>query len=298
MKYSAAVITISDSGSRGERVDKSGAAICSILENEGFAVEYKNIVPDDIERIKAELISCADRLGVNLIVTTGGTGFSPRDVTPEATLAVAERECRGLPEAMRAESMKITPRGCLSRAAAGIRGGSLIINLPGSEKAAKENLLSVIEALDHGLEMLTGSGSAGCAEKPHKKKAPSADEWLKEAKSAPRASGAGMFLFHNGVVRETARAEVREGAENCGSVAAMDFSYDREKTACAVAEAEKMRGVCCVRVWLNEGRLMKGDDIMYVLVGGDIRPNVIAALDFLVGKLKNECVSEKEIFSE
>lgn len=162
MDYTAAVITVSDKGSRGERKDTSGPAVCAVAEENGFRVVYTSIIPDELETIKSELINCADALGAALILTTGGTGFSPRDVTPEATKAVIERETPGIPEAMRAESMRITPRGCLSRSAAGIRGGSLIINLPGSEKAAKENILAVIDAVKHGLDMLASAGSADC----------------------------------------------------------------------------------------------------------------------------------------
>lgn len=162
MAYSAAVITISDKGYRGEREDLSGPAVRAIAEENGFEVKYTGLVPDDMEMIKAELIKCADELHISLVLTTGGTGFSPRDITPEATLAVVERETRGIPEAMRAESMKITPRGCLSRSAAGIRGRTLIINLPGSVKAAKENLLAVIGAVEHGMDMLASEGSANC----------------------------------------------------------------------------------------------------------------------------------------
>ena len=157
--YTAAVITLSDLGSRGERADTSGPALCEILKNDGWRIVHTAILPDDIDRIKAELIRCADELGVCLVVTTGGTGFSQRDITPEATLAVIERETRGIPEAMRWASLQITPRGCLSRSAAGIRGKTLIVNLPGSEKAAKENLLSVIEAIAHGMDMLFCDGS-------------------------------------------------------------------------------------------------------------------------------------------
>ena len=124
---------------------------------------YTAIVPDESDQIQAELIRCADEKQVSLVLTTGGTGFSPRDITPEATLAVVERLTPGIPEAMRAESMRITPRGCLSRATAGIRGRTLIINLPGSKKAAQENLLAVIDPVCHGLEMLLGEGSADCA---------------------------------------------------------------------------------------------------------------------------------------
>ncbi len=159
MSYTAAVITVSDKASRGERVDTSGPAVRKILEDAGFAVVHTSVVPDETEQIQAELISCADEKKISLIMTTGGTGFSPRDVTPEASLAVIERETRGIPEAMRWASLQITPRGCLSRSVAGIRGSSLIVNLPGSEKAAKENLLAVIEAICHGMDMLASPGS-------------------------------------------------------------------------------------------------------------------------------------------
>ncbi|MDD6502900.1 MAG: MogA/MoaB family molybdenum cofactor biosynthesis protein [Oscillospiraceae bacterium] len=163
MKFSAAVITVSDKGSRGEREDTSGPNLCALLGERNFDVVYTAIVPDESDQIQAELIHCADEKQVSLVLTTGGTGFSPRDITPEATLAVVERLTPGIPEAMRAESMRITPRGCLSRATAGIRGRTLIINLPGSKKAAQENLLAVIDPVCHGLEMLLGEGSADCA---------------------------------------------------------------------------------------------------------------------------------------
>lgn len=162
MNNRAAVLTISDKGSRGERTDTSGPAVSHMLEEHGWEVIYTCIIPDEMERIKETLIRCADELQTALIITTGGTGFSPRDITPEATLAVIEREARGIPEAMRAESMRITPKGCLSRSVAGIRGRSLIINLPGSEKAARENLAAVIEPVRHGIEMLYSEGSADC----------------------------------------------------------------------------------------------------------------------------------------
>ena len=163
MAYTAAVITVSDKGVRGEREDKSGPALCALALEHGYDVVCTSIIPDEIDQIKAELLRCCDELGVRLVLTTGGTGFSPRDVTPEATMAVVERTTPGIPELMRAESMKITPRGCLSRSTAGIRGRSLIINLPGSPKAAKENLLAVIEPIKHGLDMLASEGSADCA---------------------------------------------------------------------------------------------------------------------------------------
>ena len=123
---------------------------------------------------------------------------------------------------------------------------------------------------------------------------PSVDEWLRQAKADAAAADCGMFLIHNGVVRRSAKARVRLGDTTAPDVAGMTFSYDRDKTAAAIAEAEAMEGISCVRVWMNEGELRVGDDIMYVLVGGDIRPRVIDALQALVGKLKNECVIEKE----
>ena len=163
MAYTAAVITISDKGYRGEREDTSGPNLVEILKEKGFNVVYTTIIPDDMETIKAELCKCADEKKIALILTTGGTGFSPRDITPEATMAVVERPTPGIPEAMRAESMRITPKGCLSRSAAGIRRRSLIINLPGSKKASQENILAVIDPVAHGLDMLYSEGSADCA---------------------------------------------------------------------------------------------------------------------------------------
>lgn len=164
MQYTAAVITVSDKGAAGEREDTSGPVIVAILEREGWQVVHTGIVPDEQERIADELIHCADKLQVCLTVTTGGTGFSKRDVTPEATYAVIERQTPGIPEAMRAESMKITPRGMLSRGVAGIRGETLIINLPGSKKAAAECLEAVISSVQHGIDMLRGADSE-CAAK-------------------------------------------------------------------------------------------------------------------------------------
>ena len=160
--YTAAVLTISDKGATGLREDTSGPALRQMLEGEGWNVLHTAILPDDMEKIRAELLRCCDERKVWLVVTTGGTGFSKRDVTPEATLAVVERPTPGIPEAMRAESMRITPRGCLSREAAGIRGETLIVNCPGSEKAARECLGAVLPALKHGVEILRGvAGECG-----------------------------------------------------------------------------------------------------------------------------------------
>ena len=164
MAYTAAVITISDKGAVGERVDTSGPALCEILKNDGWEIVYTTIIPDDREQIKAELIKCADEKQVTMVLTTGGTGFSPRDITPEATMDVIERETPGIPELMRYESMKITPNGCLSRSKAGIRNRTLIINLPGSKKASTENLEVALKPIHHGIEMLLSEGSANCAE--------------------------------------------------------------------------------------------------------------------------------------
>ena len=128
-----------------------------------------------------------------------------------------------------------------------------------------------------------------------KKTPPSMDQWLKEAKAHESAPKVGMYLTHNGVVRQTAKAKVRRGQEDAPDVAGMVFSYDEEKVNQAVAETRGLEGIYYVRVWLNEGRLRVGDDLMYVLIGGDIRPRVVAALEFLVGRLKDECVTETEL---
>lgn len=129
-----------------------------------------------------------------------------------------------------------------------------------------------------------------------KKLSPSMDEWLKEAKRHESAEKIGMYLTHNGVVRESAKAKVRYGEQDTKKVSGMLFSYDSEKVKEAVAAAYQMKGIYYIKTWLNEGMLDVGDDIMYVLIGGDIRPNVVEALQFLVGKLKNECVEETEIY--
>lgn len=158
MDYTAAVITVSDLGSQGKRIDSSGPAICKMIEDTGFHVIHTAIVSDAQAEIQKTLLHCADELRANLILTTGGTGLSPRDVTPEATLAVLDREIRAIPVAMWVGSLKVTPRAMLSRAVAGTRGKSLIINLPGSEKAAKENLSAIIGALEHAMHMISAEG--------------------------------------------------------------------------------------------------------------------------------------------
>ena len=130
-----------------------------------------------------------------------------------------------------------------------------------------------------------------------KKEAPSIDQWLKEAKADPAAADCGMFLVHNGTVRQTAKAKVRQGKENTEPVTGMICRYDAEKVEQVIAEAKRMDGIHYIRVWLNEGELTLGDDIMFVLVGGDIRPHVIDALQTLVGTIKNRCVVEQELYA-
>lgn len=129
-----------------------------------------------------------------------------------------------------------------------------------------------------------------------KKIIPSMDVWIKEAKADASAAECGMYLFHNGVVRQSAKAKVRQGDENVSEVKGMIFSYDAEQVERAVEDARRMPGIGYVRVWLNEGKLNVGDDIMFVLIGGDIRPHVVDALQALVGELKNHCVKEEELF--
>lgn len=152
----AAIITSSDSGYAGEREDLSGPVIREILEAAGYEVVRMTLLPDDRRMLAEEMATIADSHMAELVVTTGGTGFSPRDCMPEATADVIERAVPGIPEAMRAYSMTITPRAMLSRAAAGIRKSTLIVNLPGSPKAVRESLEYIIPALGHGLEILTG----------------------------------------------------------------------------------------------------------------------------------------------
>jgi len=158
--YKVGIITASDKGSRGERTDLSGPAIEAILAaHTNFTVAKYVMIPDDKDTIQETMISMADEDGLHLILTTGGTGFSHRDVTPEATLAVIERRVPGIPEAMRHLSLKITPRAMLSRAEAGLRGNTLIVNMPGSPKAIREVLEYALPSIEHGLDILTGSAT-------------------------------------------------------------------------------------------------------------------------------------------
>ena len=154
----AAVLTLSDRGAEGARQDLSGPLIRRMLEEAGYRVEHQTLLPDDRKVIEEELVNLADRRRVDLILTTGGTGFSPRDVTPEATLAVAHRNAPGIAEAIRTYSLQITGRAMLSRAVSVIRGGTLIVNLPGSPKAVEESLSYILPHIDHGISLLRGSG--------------------------------------------------------------------------------------------------------------------------------------------
>jgi len=154
-----AIITISDKGSKGEREDGTGSALKKLLEKEEYSIDYYKIIPDEVDIISDELIKLSDSEQVNLIITNGGTGFSKRDVTPEATKKVIEKYVPGIGEAMRSKSLLVTPKAVLSRGIAGIRKNTLIINLPGSPRGATENLEAVLPAIPHGIEILLGQAS-------------------------------------------------------------------------------------------------------------------------------------------
>lgn len=159
--YTFGVLTLSDKGARGEREDTSGRMLCELLQGEGYVLAEYELIPDQQELIISRLVDWADNRSIDLILTTGGTGVAPTDVTPEATLRVIDRQIPGIAEAMRAASLRVTVNAVLSRGIAGIRGRSLIINLPGSKKAAQENIEVVLPALQHALYKLQG-GKADC----------------------------------------------------------------------------------------------------------------------------------------
>ncbi len=162
--YRAGIVTLSDKGAAGEREDLSGAVIREILEQAGFEVVSYRLLADEGEDLKAELVRLSDEVTCDLVLTTGGTGFSPRDITPEATLSIADRNAPGIAEAIRAYSLTVTKRAMLSRGASVIRKSTLIINLPGSPKAVRESLEYILDTLSHGLEILSGKGGE-CARK-------------------------------------------------------------------------------------------------------------------------------------
>lgn len=157
--FTAAVITLSDKGSRGERIDESGPAAAGLLADAGYRLVESILIPDEPEELKKHLIRLSDSRQVSLILTLGGTGFSPRDTTPEATMAVAQRNAPGIAEAIRSLSMQVTRRAMFSRGVSVIRGKTLIVNLPGSPKAVRESIGFIIEELPHGLGILRGSAS-------------------------------------------------------------------------------------------------------------------------------------------
>lgn len=162
--FKVGIITVSDKGSKGEREDKSGELIEKIIRDYGYDVVERIIIPDEEDIIYEKIVNMADKLKVDLILTTGGTGFSSRDVTPEATIRACNRMANGIAEAIRYHSLSITPRAMLSRAVSGIRNETLIVNLPGSPKAVKEALEYILDSLHHGLEILSGRAH-DCARK-------------------------------------------------------------------------------------------------------------------------------------
>jgi len=159
MKFNAGIITVSDKGAQGRREDLSGPAIAEMLAGTAIEIKYAIMIPDQTDKIKEAIIDFADVKKLDLILTNGGTGVSPQDLTPDATLQVIDKQIPGMAEAMRQKSMQVTPHAMISRAVAGIRGKSLIINLPGSPKGAKENLSVVLPALQHAIEKIKGDDS-------------------------------------------------------------------------------------------------------------------------------------------
>ena len=157
--FTAGILTVSDKGAAGQREDVSGRVIEEILAGAGYLIENYSIVPDEKPEIEKALILMADDMNLNLVVTTGGTGFSARDITPEATKSIIERETPGISEAIRMNSLAVTPKGMLSRGISGIRGFTLIVNLPGSPKAVRESLEYILSPLEHGLDILLGEAS-------------------------------------------------------------------------------------------------------------------------------------------
>jgi len=166
MRLTFAILTVSDRSSAGTREDLSGPALGEAVERAGWIVSETAIIPDEFQQIADQLIRWADSGNIQIILTTGGTGFAPRDITPEATASVLDRQTPGLAEAMRAESLKITPHAMLSRAAAGIRKNTLIINLPGSPKGALENFRIVAPVLTHSVQLLENDDRAEAGHRP------------------------------------------------------------------------------------------------------------------------------------
>ena len=166
MKLRVGIVTVSDRSAHGERVDTSGPALAALVEEQGWVVERCVILPDDLPALRDLLARWADGGELDLILTTGGTGFSPRDITPEATAAVIQRQAPGLAEAMRQESLQVTPHAMLSRATAGIRAATLIVNLPGSPQGALENLRVILPVLPHAVQLLKSDPDAESSHRP------------------------------------------------------------------------------------------------------------------------------------
>ncbi len=166
-KMRIAILTVSDRSARGEREDASGPALKDVVKAQGWKVAATGLVADDLPAIQTALVNWSRQGDVDIILTTGGTGFAPRDITPEATLGVIERQAPGLADAMRAESLKVTPHAMLSRAVTGILGKTLIINLPGSPRAAVENLQTILPVLPHAVELLQDSPTSESGHQPH-----------------------------------------------------------------------------------------------------------------------------------
>ena len=166
MKLRVGIVTVSDRSARGERADTSGPALAALVEEQGWVVEQCVILPDDLPALRDLLARWADGGELDLILTTGGTGFAPRDITPEATAAVIQRQAPGLAEAMRQESLHVTPHAMLSRATAGIRAATLIVNLPGSPQGALENLRVILPVLPHAVQLLKSDPDAESGHRP------------------------------------------------------------------------------------------------------------------------------------
>lgn len=161
--YKTGILVLSDKGARGEREDLSSQQLRDLLREDRFVFHYYEVIPDEQDLIEEKMCYACDTLKLDLLLTSGGTGFSSRDVTPEATLAVVDRQAPGIPEAMRWAGLQNTPKAALSRAQSGIRGQTLIINLPGSVKGVRESLQAILPALEHGLDILKGS-AADCGQ--------------------------------------------------------------------------------------------------------------------------------------
>ncbi len=282
-RFEAAIITISDKGSRGERLDTSGASIREILEKNQWDVKYYTIIPDEQEQIEDVLKRCSDEMKIPLVLTTGGTGFSKRDVTPEATKAVIEKEALGIAEAMRYESLKVTPMGMLSRATAGIRKHTLIVNLPGSEKAVRECLDAVIKPLYHGVGILLGSASE-CGQAIEKKEEAS-NMGTVRAVCISEKKGVQKKNVHRANLIENFGIEGDAHAGNWHRQVSL-LSYDK-------VEQFRQAGAPVVDGSFGENLIIEGIDFKTLPIGTKFKCNDIILELTQIGK---ECHSGCEIF--